>query len=121
VRTSWPSFFAETPRIVVSFKFGHVVGYSALRALLVRVLSAPPVVQAAWPFGGETMRVDLVLKSDRCTFGYAAAKGGKIRFIHSALDDGLVLLPNQVPVMVNRGGQAVFYRRQPRMQSLPSQ
>jgi hypothetical protein len=59
----------------------------------------------------ETMRVDLVLKSDRGTFGYEAAKDGKIRFGHSALDDGLVLLPSQVLVMVNRGGQAVFYRR----------
>jgi hypothetical protein len=39
----------------------------------------------------ETMRVDLVLKSDRGTLGYEAAKGGKIRFTHSALDDGLTL------------------------------
>jgi hypothetical protein len=57
------------------------------------------------------MRVDLVLKSDRGTFGYEAAKDGKICFGHSALDDGLVLLPSQVLGMVNRGGQAVFYRR----------
>jgi hypothetical protein len=59
----------------------------------------------------ETMRVDLVLKSDRGTFSYAAAKDGKIRFGHRALDDGLVLLPSQVLVVVNRSGQPVFYRR----------
>jgi hypothetical protein len=59
----------------------------------------------------ETMRVDLVLKSDRGAFGYEAAKDGKIRLSHSALDDGLTLLPSQVLVVVNRGGEAVFYRR----------
>jgi hypothetical protein len=57
------------------------------------------------------MRVDLVLKSDRGTFSYEASKDGKIRFGHSALDDGLVLLQDQVLVVVNRSGQTLFYRR----------
>jgi hypothetical protein len=57
------------------------------------------------------MSVEVALKSDAGAFHYATAKDGKIRFTHNALDDGLVLLPSQVLVILNRGGQAVFYRR----------
>jgi hypothetical protein len=57
------------------------------------------------------MSVEIALKSDAGTFHYTAAKDGKIRFTHNALDDGLALLPSQVLVILNRGGPAVFYPR----------